>query len=403
MKVLVANLGSTSFKYRLYQMPDAVELARGSIERIGSQESRSMVCIGKFRDEIVTAVADHAAAVRQCLAQLTDKQNGCLDSADEVAAIGFKAVHGGRLSGVQQIDEEVLEAMSEMNQVAPAHNPPYIAAMRQLAEKLPEIPLIAAFETDFHQTIPPPNRTYGIPQEWEQACNVSRFGFHGASHRYIARRTAEILGRDELRIVSLHLGGSSSLTAIRNGESRATSMGASPQSGILQNNRVGDFDPFTLPRIMQQTGLSLDAVLETLASAGGLLGISGKSGDIRDLEEASSTGDARSRLALDTFVANIRQYLGWMLVELGGADAIVFTGGIGENSASIRSAVCRSLDELGIAIDEEKNQEVSGETSIGVAGMQTQVWVIPTNEELIVAQQVVAKLTENAQNGEEDL
>ena len=402
MKVLIANLGSTSFKYRLYQMPEAVELARGSIERIGSQESQSMVCIGEYRDEIVTAVPDHAAAVRQCLAQLTDKQHGCLKAAGEVAAIGFKAVHGGRLSGVQRINDEVLEAMSEMNQVAPAHNPPYIAAMRQLAEKLPEIPLVAAFETDFHQSIPRANRTYGIPQEWEQEFNVRRFGFHGASHRYIARRTAEILGRDDLRIISLHLGGSSSLTAICNGQSRATSMGASPQSGILQNNRVGDFDPFTLPRIMQQTGLSLDGVLEKLANAGGLLGISGKSGDLRDLEEAASAGDAHSRLALDTFVANIRQYLGWMLVELGGADAVVFTGGIGENSATIRRDVCHALGELGIAIDEDKNEAVSGETSIGDPKMRTQVWVIPTNEELIVAQQVVAKLTETTQKSEEN-
>jgi len=402
MKVLVANLGSTSFKYRLYRMPEALELARGGIERIGSEESRSMVCIGDYQDEVVSAVADHAAAVRQCLAQLTDAEHGCLESADEVAAIGFKAVHGGRLSGVQRIDDEVLAAMSEMNQVAPAHNPPYIAAMRQLAEKLPEIPLVAAFETDFHQSISRANRTYGIPFDWVEKFNVKRFGFHGASHRYIAKRTAQLLGREDLRIVSLHLGGSSSLTAIRDGQSVATSMGASPQSGILQNNRVGDFDPFTLPLIMEQTGLSLEEVLQTIASEGGLLGISGHSGDIRDLEEKASKGDRRSRLALDTFIANIRQYLGWMLVELGGADAVVFTGGIGENSASIRAGVCRGLGELGIAIDQEKNESLGGERVIGESGMPAAVWVVPTNEELIVAQQVVAHLAGATQQGEEN-
>ncbi|MEE2781161.1 MAG: acetate/propionate family kinase [Planctomycetota bacterium] len=402
MKVLVANLGSTSFKYRLYRMPDAVELARGGIERIGSEESRSMVCIGDYQDEVVSAVADHAAAVRQCLAQLTDAEHGCLESADEVAAIGFKAVHGGRLSGVQRIDDEVLSAMSEMNQVAPAHNPPYIAAMRQLAKKLPEIPLVAAFETDFHQSISRANRTYGIPFDWEEKFNVRRFGFHGASHRYIAKRTAQLLGRDDLRIISLHLGGSSSLTAIRDGQSVATSMGASPQSGILQNNRVGDFDPFTLPLIMEQTGLSLEEVLQKIASEGGLLGISGHSGDIRDLEEKASKGDQRSRLALDTFIANIRQYLGWMLVELGGADAVVFTGGIGENSVSIRAGVCRGLVELGIAIDDEKNESLGGERAIGKSGMPAAVWVVPTNEELIVAQQVVAHLAGATQQGEEN-
>ncbi|MEK6269932.1 MAG: acetate/propionate family kinase [Planctomycetales bacterium] len=401
MNVLIANLGSTSFKYRLYQMPEAVELARGSIERIGFQESRSMVRIGDYRDEVHRGVPDHAAAVRQCLAQLTDVDNGCLKHAGEVAAIGFKAVHGGRLSGVQRIDDEVLAAMAEMNDVAPAHNPPYIAAMRQLAKQLPEIPLVAAFETGFHQSIPRPNATYAIPQAWDRELNIRRFGFHGASHRYIAQRVAEKFNRNDLRVISCHLGGSSSLTAIRDGESVATSMGASPQSGILQNNRVGDFDPFTLPLIMNQTGLALEEVLEKLANSGGLLGISGKSGDVRDLEHAAVEGDQNAQLALDTFVADIRKYMGWMLVELGGADVVVFAGGIGENSATIRSAVCLGLEELGIALDEDKNRDVSGEMSIASVESRSQIWVIPTNEEIVVAGQVFAELNDETQKTEE--
>lgn len=401
MNILVANLGSTSFKYRLYRMPEAVELARGSIERIGSAESRSMVSIGEYRNEVVAGVPDHAAAVRQCLTQLTDTDHGCLAKADEVAAIGFKAVHGGRISGVQRIDEALLESMAEMNDVAPAHNPPYIAAMRQLSRQLPEIPLVAAFETGFHQTIPRANATYAIPQDWDRDLNIRRFGFHGASHRYIAQRVAEKFTRNDLRIISCHLGGSSSLTAIRNGQSVATSMGASPQSGILQNNRVGDFDPFVLPLIIRHTGLTLEQVLETLASGGGLLGISGKSGDVRDLEEAAKAGSSESQLALDTFVADIRKYLGWMLVELGGTDVIVFTGGIGENSAAVRWAVCRDLAELGIALDETKNRDAVGEAFIDNDQSHTKVLVMPTNEEIVVASQVFAVLKENyTKNGD---
>ena len=246
MKILVANLGSTSFKYRLFDMAGNVQLARGGIERIGSPESRCMVEIGGRRQEKTLRVPDHAEAVRQCLAQLTDPEAGCLKEASEVSAIAFKAVHGGRISGVQRVTPEVLAAMEEMNDVAPAHNPPYIKAMRLLSEKLPEIPLVAAFETDFHRTIPDRNRYYAVPYEWAEDGLMRRYGFHGASHRYIATRTAELLGPG-LRIISCHLGGSSSLCAIRDGQSVATSMGFSAQSGLPQNNRVGDFDPFALP------------------------------------------------------------------------------------------------------------------------------------------------------------
>ena len=271
-----------------------------------------------------------------------------------MSAIAFKAVHGGRISGVQRVTPEVLAAMEEMNDVAPAHNPPYIKAMRLLSEKLPEIPLVAAFETDFHRTIPDGNRYYAVPYEWAENGLVRRYGFHGASHRYIAARTAELLGPG-LRIISCHLGGSSSLCAIRDGQSVATSMGFSAQSGLPQNNRVGDFDPFALPVIMKHTGKSLDEVLAILANQSGLLGLSGVSGDLRDIDEAAAAGNARAKLALDVFAASVRHYLGAYLVELGGADVIVFTGGIGENRPAFRAAVCRNLEELGIVLDPEAN------------------------------------------------
>lgn len=387
MNILVANLGSTSFKCRLFDMRDERQLARGGVERIGAAASRCSVEVGGRRIEQTIAAPDHAAAVRACLDQLTNPESGCLKDTREVAAIGFKAVHGGSVSGVERVTPQVLAAMEEMNQVAPAHNPPYVAAMRLLNEKLPGIPLVAAFETGFHATIPDRLRHYAVPHEWAAEFRVQRWGFHGASHRYIAERTAQLTGRSDLRLISCHLGGSSSLCAIRGGQSVATSMGMSPQSGLPQNNRVGDFDPFALPLIIERTGQSLDEVLETLAERSGLLGLSGVSGDVRDLEEAAAGGNARAKLALEVFITSVRHYLGAYLVELGGADAIIFTGGIGENSATVRAAVCRNLEQLGIALDEAKNGAVRGEARIDAAASRVQLWIMPTNEELVVARQ----------------
>ncbi|MBX7073005.1 MAG: acetate/propionate family kinase [Pirellulales bacterium] len=386
MKILVANLGSTSFKYRLFDMADERQLARGGIERVGQGEGRSFVEIGGRAKEEHGKVADHAMAVRRCLEQLTDPEMGCLRDASEVAAIGFKAVHPGSDAAVVRVTSEVLAAMEAMNEAAPAHNPPYVAAMRLLSERLPEIPLVAAFETGFHQTIPDRNRYYGAPLEWSTEHHIRRYGFHGASHRFIATRMAELLGAGR-RIISCHLGGSSSLCAIRDGKSMATSLGMSPQSGVLHNNRVGDFDPFALPALMKATGKSLTELLDDLARRGGLLGLSGASGDVRDLEQAADAGDQRARLALAVFVGDVRRYLGAYLVELGGADAIVFTGGIGENGARTRTAVCDGLGELGIELDAERNAAAQGECRVSAAASRIAVWVVPANEELIVARQ----------------
>lgn len=399
MKILVANLGSTSFKYRLFDMTDERQLARGGTERIGSAESRSFVEIAGKRHESVSPVPDHAVAVRRCLEQLTDSEHGCLREAAEVAAIGFKAVHGGAFSGVQRVTPEVLAAMEAMSEVAPAHNPPYITAMRLLSEKLPEIPLVAAFETGFHATVPDRLRYYAVPYEWAEKHRVQRWGFHGASHRFIAGRIAQLMGRDDLRVISCHLGGSSSLCAIRDGRSVATSLGMSPQSGLPHNNRVGDFDPFALSVLLKETGRPLSELLKDLDSRGGLLGLSGLSGDVRDLEQAAATGHARAKLALDVFITAVRHYLGAYLVELGGADAIVFTGGIGENGVGTRAAVCTGLETFGIALDAAANNAARGEAAIHAAGSRTQIWVVPTNEELVVARQAKELLESAGRTG----
>jgi acetate kinase len=256
-----------------------------------------------------------------------------------------------------------------------------------LREKLPDIPLVAAFETGFHHTIPDRNRYYPAPYAWAEKYHVKRWGFHGASHRYIATRIAEILGREKLRVISCHLGGSNSLCAIRDCKSVATSMGMSPQSGIAHNNRAGDFDPFAIPVIMKHTGQTFSQVLGDLAERSGLLGLSGVSGDVRDLEQAADGGNARARLALDVFAADIRHALGAMLAELGGAEAIVFTGGIGENSVKLRATVLDGLEELGIVLDPAANAKAKGESKISAPESRIQIWVVPTNEELIVARQ----------------
>ena len=277
--------------------------------------------------------------------------------------------------------------MEEMAEVAPAHNPPYVAAMRSILSRLPDIPLVAAFETDFHATIPERHRRYAVPGAWSDELHVKKWGFHGASHRFIAERSAELFDHNPLRVISCHLGGSSSLCAILNGRSVATTMGMSPQSGLPQNNRSGDFDPFALPWIMRQTGLSLTEILEILATQSGLLGISGVSGDIRDLEQAAEDGNRPARLALDVYISEIRRQLGGLLVELGGAEAIVFTGGIGEHGVNIREAICANLSELGIVLDRRSNAAASDEQEISSGESRTHIWVIPTNEELIVARQ----------------
>ena len=390
MKVLVANLGSTSFKYKLYDLGDPAEplLARGAVERIGSDQAKVTTRSARGEAEMVEPVADHGAAVQICLDQLTSADSGVIATADDVAAIGFKAVHAKGLTGVHQVDERVLDAMEAFALVAPAHNPPYVRAMRMLRARFPRLPLVAAFETGFHETIPEANRRYAIPEEWATKYGIRRWGFHGASHRYIAGRMAELLGRADLRVISCHLGGSSSVCAIRAGRSVACSLGMSPQSGLPQNNRVGDFDVFALPVLLQETDMTLDQVLDALANRSGLEGISGAGRDLRDIEAAAEAGDARATLAIDVFIQAARHYLGAYLVELGGADAIAFTGGIGENSARIRAGVCRDLDGFGIALDPAANAVAKGECRVSAPGSRVEVWAVPTDEEIVVARQV---------------
>ena len=397
MLILVANLGSTSFKYKLYDLvPNSHEtaLAEGGADRLGLGQSNWSIKTDSASKDGNVDLADHAQAINFHLKELISL--GVIDSIDAVDAIGFKAVHGGPISGAVTVDDHVLDTMQQFADVAPAHNPPYIAAMKAFAKQLPGIPQVAAFETAFHQSIPMFRQVYAIPYEWTQDLGIRRYGFHGASHRFIGTRMSEI-DPAITKVINCHLGGSCSVCAIENGQSVANSFGMTAQSGTFHASRVGDFDAFALMKLLApESGLDLPTIWSKLGKASGLLGISGISSDLREVQEAAAQGNDRAKLAVDAFVESVRHYVGSYLAVLNGADALVFTGGIGQNAKAIRKAICDNLQFAGIELDETKNQNANGseETAIHAANSKTQIWVVPTNEELIVARQTADVLSQ---------
>jgi acetate kinase len=333
--------------------------------------------------------ADYPAAIRECISEIAGPGKP-LGSLKEIDAVGFKAVHAGPMNAPQLIDDGFLAAMEEFSFLAPAHNPPYIAAIKAFRQELPGVPLIAVMEPFPYRLMDEAATTYAVPWEWRSKYGVRRYGFHGASHRSASERTQALMGRKDLRHISCHLGGSSSVAAFKDGVAVDTSFGASPQSGLPQNNRVGDIDVFAVLHMMKKLDLDADQMAALLGTKSGLAGISGTSGDVRDLSEAAAKGDKRAQLALDVFVRAIRHYIGAFLVELGGVDAITFSGGIGENSAEIRSAVLRGLAGFGIELDEARNVALAREGSISKHGAPTRVMVVPANEEIVVARETAA-------------
>ena len=387
-KILVANIGSTSFKFRLIEMPSERVLAKGGAERIGSAESPWKVQIGdQPATEGTSPMPDYAAAIAWV--------EKALGSFDGLAAVGFKPVMARGISGTQVLDEPVLRAMEEINTLLPAHNPPYVAAVRSFHKTHPSLPCIGTFETAFYDEVPVENVRYPVPREWETKYGIRRFGFHGASHRFVTQRCAELRGTDQLRIVSCHLGGSSSIAAVRNGKAVNSSWGMTPQSGLPQNNRVGDFDVFALIYLARDLGLGIDAVEKMLTSQSGLKGMSGlATGDIRDLIGAANDGNADAKIALDVFVGSIRKYIGQFLVELNGLDVLIFTAGIAENNPELRAQICANMDFCGLELDAEANARVRAEEAvISTPRSKIEVRVIPTNEELIIARNAWAKLS----------
>ena len=388
-KLLVANIGSTSFKFRLFEMPSERVLAKGGIERIGSAESPYSLAVGCASAKNGSAFfPDHAAAIRFIEAELGGFEG--------LAAVGFKPVMARGISGTQFMEEPVLRAMEELNTLLPAHNPPYIAGVRLFNELYPGLPCIGTFETAFYDKMPVESYRYPVPIEWEKQYGIRRYGFHGASHRFVTGRCAELRGTDRLRMISCHLGGSSSIASVVNGEAVNSSWGMTPQSGLPQNNRVGDFDCFALIYLARDLGLGLDAVEKALTTGSGLKGMSGlPTGDVRDLLDAADNGNDNARVAIDVFVAQIRKFIGQFLVEMNGADALIFTAGIAENNPSLRAAICANLDFCGLELDPAANAAARAtETVISTPSSKIEVRVIPTNEEIIIARNAWKKLQE---------
>ena len=387
MNVLVANLGSTSFKYRLFDMSEA---------------GASMLTSGGFE-----RVSDYTACIEKMLEDLVAE--GHLGSADELDAVGFKTVLGKDLTGCVDANDRVLDALEGFKEVAPAHNPAYAEGIRCFQQRCPGVRRVALFETAFYQWVEAAAANYAIPAAWRDL-GIRRYGFHGASHKFIAERTAELMEREDvaervrqlyvqgpgefngapLRVISCHLGGSSSVTGIHNGLAIGTSMGFSPQSGLPQNNRVGDLDAMAIPYACKMLGITVDEAEAQLTKQSGLLGLSGVSNDARDIRDAALAGNADAQLANDALIDSIRHWAGSFFFKMGGAEVISFTAGIGENDATLRAAVCANLQELGVIIDPAANAAVRGgkEGVISAANSRIKVVVIPANEELVIAREV---------------
>jgi len=387
MRILVANVGSTSFKYKLMEMEDGTILAEGRVERIGDDCSPVEHRIGTDQVQTTMAVPDYPAAIADVIGRLTDPEGGVLGGIAELDAVGFKTVHMRGEPGAYLLTEDILQRMAEYNDLAPAHNPPYIQAIRVFQSLYPNLPLVGLFEPAFHVSIPDYAYIYSVPYTWYEKHGVRKYGFHGASHRYIAERVPELLRRpaEGLRTISCHLGGSSSLCAIRSGRSLDTTMGFSAQDGVINATRNGSIDPFVIPFIMDREKLSTADVRRLLSEESGLLGISGVSGDMRDLQEAASQGNDRARLAIDAYCYSVKKEIGAMAVALGGLDVLAFAGGIGERAASVRLAVCQGLEFLGIRIDPAANEAAPSEGCISEPGSPVEILIVRTDEECVVA------------------
>jgi len=394
MNIMVCNIGSSSFKFQLLDMVDEKQLARGYSERVGSAKADVAYWVGGVKVfEAALPLPTHREAVQHALDFLISPNNGLLDSLDALDGIGFKTIQAGEKNGAVLLDDNVLQAMQFYKDLAPAHNPPYLTAIYMFKKLLPHTPLVGVFEPGFHTNVPQYAKIYGTPYEWIKNYNVVQYGYHGASHHFITHKTVELLDlpADNHKIISCHLGGSSSLCAFKNGVSVDVSMGFSPQSGLIQGTRVGDMDPFVLPYIMEKKGISLEEALVELSKNGGLAGLSGISADMRDINNAVKRGDKRAQLARDKYIYDIKRYIGEYIVIMEGLDAVAFTGGIGQKDADLRNAVLSSLGFLGMKIDVEKNSRHA--EIISAADSAITALVLETDEEIIVARETVKVIT----------
>lgn len=393
MNILVVNCGSSSLKYQLIDSDTEQVLAKGLCERIGIDGSR-IVYQANGKDKIVTdsPMTDHKEAIGLVLGSLVDKANGVIGSLEEIGAIGHRIVHGGeKFASSTIIDEEVLKCIEECNDLAPLHNPANLIGINACKELMPNTPMVGVFDTAFHQTMPERAYLYGLPYEYYQKYKVRRYGFHGTSHSYVSKKTAELLGRpiEELKIIVCHLGNGASLCAVNGGKSVDTSMGFTPLEGLVMGTRSGDIDPAIIEFIAHKENISLEQVIEILNKKSGILGLSTYTSDFRDIEDGIAEGREEAKRAMDVFTYRVVSYIGAYVAAMNGVDAIAFTAGLGENDKNIRKNVCDSLTYLGIEIDFDRNDCRGKEALISSENSKVQVLCVPTNEELMIARETL--------------
>lgn len=390
MNILVLNCGSSSIKYQFIDTKNEIVLAKGQVERIGMS---SAILTHKPHDgekiKIVGEILDHSIGIEYVIAVLLSPNHGVIKDKKEIDAVGHRVVHGGEtFSGSVLITDQVMKALNDNIELAPLHNPPNIKGIKAAKSHLPNTPQCGVFDTAFHQSMPPKAYLYGIPYELYKRYKIRRYGFHGTSHRYVSLRAAEMLGkpREELKIITAHLGNGASIAAIDHGKSVDTSMGFTPLEGLLMGTRGGDMDPSLILYVMGKEGLNLSEANTLMNKHSGLVGLSGTSSDMREIEDAVMEGkNERAKTAFDVFNYRIKKYIGAYIAAMGGLDALVFTGGIGENSPMVRKAVCENMEFLGIDIDLDKNESAKGEMNIATGDSKVQILRIPTNEELVIA------------------
>ena len=390
MKIFVVNCGSSSIKYQLIDLADESVIAKGLVERIGIEGSvLTHTPAGKDKVRLESSIPNHVDGIKKVLAALVDPNYGVIKSMDEIGAVGHRVVHGGEIFNQSVvITDEVLKQIEALSDMAPLHQPANLAGIRACQEVMPGTPQVAVFDTAFHQTMPPVAYMFGVKYEEYKDCGIRKYGFHGTSHKYVSGVAAAMLGKDikDTKIITCHLGNGSSITAVDGGKSVDTSMGFTPLDGVLMGTRTGSIDPAVVPVLMQKKGLDAAGVDKYMNKECGVLGVSGVSSDFRDLEDAAAKGNERAKLALDMFCYQVKRYIGAYAAAMGGVDAIVFTAGVGENDIHTRQQVCEGLEFLGVKLDAERNNVRGKATEISAADSKVKVFLIPTNEELAIAQ-----------------
>src|SRR5690625_4290506 len=389
-KIIAINAGSSSFKFQLFEMPDEKEIAKGLVERIGLDNGIFSITVDGEKETINQDFKNHEEAVNLMLEKLVE--NGVIKSISDIDASGHRVVHGGEVFDKSVlIADEVVREIQKLSELAPLHYPANLMGINAFREQLPDVPHVAVFDTSFHQTMPESSYLYSLPYNYYEDYGIRKYGFHGTSHKYVTQRASEMMNRplEELRIISCHLGNGASIAAVKGGESIDTSMGFTPLAGVTMGTRSGNIDPALIPYIMEKTGKSAVEVLNVLNKESGLLGVSGFSSDLRDIEEEAQKGNERAELALEVFGERIHKYMGSYATRMGGLDAIIFTAGVGENSDVVRAKVVNGLEFMGVYFDDTMNDVRGQEKFINHPYSPVKIIIIPTNEELMIARDVM--------------